>query len=349
MGNGQLIYTPLLFQALTFDEAHYLSLDNSAFNMGTGDFSLDAYLKISSTPADTESWITAKGTSALTSAAGWHFFYEKTLLRLGLRINDGGATPLVVYSNNSAFSLDTDFWARVTVDRDGLATFFVNGVAMGTGAVSSKAGSLDNAENLKVGGYDASTKRHKGTISFLRIDKARILSADWCTQEWDRIRFGWPQRIGKATALWDFENSLIDLSAELFTLIYNGGGSPSYVDGPPFTSAPITISFTQNFSYGREENMVEGTDFARTLDGTGQSYALFTKMVHRLQFTGVLYSQWAAFMAAKMSGEPVDLYLDTGEEIVCTGLIKEIADSKIMAAFNAGEPTRNIALTIEET
>lgn len=324
----KISWTPPLVQAVSLDESHFLSLDESAFNMGTGDFGIDALLKVGSTPADTESWIVAKGTQALTSAAGWCFFYEKTLLRLGLRINDGGATPLVVYSNSGVFALDADFWAGVTVDRDGNATFYVNGVAVGGGAVSSISGSLDNAEEIKVGAYDATHNRHKGSIGFLRIDQGRVLPATWFSKEWDRVRYGYPIYLQDFLALWDFEGTLLDLS-ELYTFTWNGGGDEAYVDGYPYTIAPLELLLSKGkISFGGDDWELEAEDSERSLDGTLNSYSLYTK--RRLTWPGesLNFSEVIALRAAKISGNLIDVYKDSNHPRDWQGFIMEVPEFK---------------------
>lgn len=317
MANGKIIYTPIPTKALQFDGVHYLTLNSAAFNVNTQDFAIDALLTTDPAAADSECWIAAKGAANLANLAGMHWYYTKTTRRLGLRINDGGATPLVVETANDQIpALGATFWPRLQADRDGQARFYVNGVDVGGGSIAAKAGSLDNSEPLKVGAYDASANRHKGSLDFLRFDLGRILSAAWHVKEWDCIRYGLPREIRDFLARWNFEESLVDDSENLFTLAWQGGGSPTYVTGYPSVAGPLTYSFRRNFSRmkeGPQPSWLDTDDNQRAINGEAFGYAGALKERWALNFPLINQEQLTAFKAAEASRDQFAFYADAGE------------------------------------
>jgi hypothetical protein len=312
MANGKMIYTPPATLALTLDEAHYASLaDDDAFDLGTGDFALDALVRVDATPADSESWIVAKGAEDLSSASGWHFFYEKANRRLGLRLNDGDASPTVVYSNNTVFEYGAWFWARVAVDRDGSATFFVNGAAAGSGSVTAAAGSLNNAEALKVGGATTTTKRHLGALGLLRLDKGRLLSVAWVADEWERLRWGCQRSAQDFLEVWLFGGDLAGASAEAYALTWNGTGDPEYETGWPSADAPLSYTFEANFNFGHQVEWLDLRDRQRALDGSLVEYGPpGEKRRLALDFPLAGLKQALVLEAMYAGGQATDLYLD---------------------------------------
>lgn len=313
MANGKIIYTPIPTLALLLDGAHYLSLAEAAFNAGTGDLGVDALLTIDPAVADSESWIAAKGAASLANAAGWHWYYTKTTRRLGLRINDGGITPLVVETANDQIpALGTAFGARLQIDRAGQARFYVNGLDVGGGAISTKGGSLDNTEPLKVGACDASTNRHQGSLDFLRLDLGRVLSATWVEEEWYRIKYGWPREAQDFLALWTFYGeSLVDRSAAAYELAWQGGGAPVYGPGWPGSAGSISYPFAVNFNFGDKPGYLDLDDRQRMLDASDFTYPHPNpKRTWLWDFKYILPEQQAALVGAWASKQPVRLYRD---------------------------------------
>ena len=304
MTNGKIIYTPIETKGVVLDGAHYLSLSETSFNFGADDWGVDALVRVDPAVADSECWLVAKGVLDLAGAAGWHFYYKPGTRRLGLRINDGGVAAVVVETANNAIpGLGTHFWSRSELDRtNGLARFYVDGVLAGSGDISAVTGSLDNAAPLLVGAYDASNHRHKGSLDFLRFDSGRILPATWHTKEWDIIRYGMPRLISDFLARWNFEESLVDDSESLFTLAWQGGGSPTYVTGYPLEQ--LTYIFRRNFSRlndGPEPSWLDTDDNDRAISGAAFGYAGALKQCWKINFTLIDETQLTVFKAAEAS------------------------------------------------
>jgi hypothetical protein len=360
MANGKLVYTPLLSQAISLPETKYLELaDTAALDVGTGDFSFSCIFYMDSTITNTTAYklLVGKGALDLSSLAGWWVGVKPSDRTVRFSYNDGNATALTIATSSNAFTADAWKWLMGTVDRDGNLNLWVGSFATGvltlakTSAVSTRTGTWSNSSALWMGNWGADAGNYfKGYLGFVRYNVGSLMTAAWVTKEWERVRWGWPRSVGKFTAMWDFENSLVDSSSSLYTLSYLPSGTASYVNGPPYAVAPLTAPFTKNPDFGNEQDLIDGTDFARTLDGSGQSYNLFSKQRHSFSFSNVLYSQWASFMGAKMSGNEVDVYLDSDDtEPLCTGLIRSISDSKSIPYFTGDEYQRSIALEIEES
>jgi hypothetical protein len=345
MGRGQIIYTPAATSAITLDGAHYLSLaDDADFDFGTADFAVDALLRIDADTPDAEAVIAAKGAASLGGAAGWHFVADTVNLKLGLRINDGDVAAAYVASNAAAFSLGAWFWARVTADRDGNATFYVNGVSVGAGAVSAAAGSLNNSEALKVGGQDASASRLKGAMDFLRFDAGRLLSAAWAAREWDRLRYGARRSVQDFLELWSFEESLTGDSDAAHILAWQGGGGAAYETGYPASEGTITYQFGKNFQYGHEDAFLDVDDRQRSLDGGLFSYVGARKSRLVVKFPAAALAQVVALQAAWAGGRELDFYEDADLPRTCQAL---------MAAPPAAQSVANglyeLEIELEET
>ena len=311
---GKIVYTPISTRAIILDGTHYLSIADSDFNPDTQNFSIHFLGAINPSMAEASGHIAEKAAANLAGARGWRFHYQTTTRQLAFVLNDGGVAELGVATPNNAIpAFGTKFYAVVEVDRSvGVARFYVDGSLVSTGDISAKTGSLDNSEPLVIGSYLGSQYFHKGTIDLLRFDVGRVLLADWHSEEWDRIRYGWPRDAQDFLAFWDFEDSLIDSSPEGYTLTWQGGGSPSYEDGYPTSAAPLTLSFTYGqLKFGVEDLEIEGEDSERSLDGTLQTYHYFNKRRFTLPFEALSLAQRIGFRSAWMAGGDVDVYLDT--------------------------------------
>ncbi len=316
MAYGKFIYTPAATLALDLDGAHCLSLDNAAFNFGSQDFALDGPVYIDPAVADGECWLAAKGTLTLANASGWHWYYKPASRRLGLRLNDGGATPLTVETPDNALpALGNRPWPAIKVDRGGdQVRFLVDGADVGGGSIAAIAGSLNNSELFRVGGYDAATHCHQGLLEFLRVDLGRLLPAVWYEQEWDRLRYGWPRPQMDEDidflAYWGFGEILADLSDSAFTLVWQGGGDPAYVTGWPGSEGPIEYLFEENFQRDHETGFLDLDARQRAEDGSQSGYAGARKLFYRLPFKLIPRSQRIVLDAAWASPDLVAFYAD---------------------------------------
>jgi hypothetical protein len=318
MANGKITWAAPPFRAVTLDEAHYLYVASAAFNPGTGDFGIDFLFYPDSTQGDTEGLLCGKGAADMANLAGWQVFVDKTNKRLVLKINDGAATVLTVNSNNDSFAANTFSWARLEIDRDGLASFWVNGSAAGSGSISSRAGSLNNSESFKIGGLDAGTNNFKGRLGLLRVDLGRLLPASWVAQEWDRLRYGLPRAPQDFTALWLFGESLADESGT-YTLTYAPSATPAYAAGYP--SGTISYTLEKNYRYGLPDAFVDGPSPIRVLNGSFRSHDPGWRKRRLLwEFANIRSGQVTALLAAAAALTPVTCYPDADLPPLAPGL-----------------------------
>lgn len=303
MANGKISYTPIQTRALVLDGAHYANLDQAAFNVGTGHFGFDWLGQIDADTPDNLITIIRKSPTNWANTAGWWFGAEKDRRRLRLILNDGQAGKIDIYSADNAFPLGSRFYGAVRADRAGEARFFVGlpgqaAAAVGSGAISSRAGSLDNTYLLRVGGYSTAADRLKGAIDLLRVDSGRLLPDSWYQEEWDRLRFGCRRLHHDFLACWLFGGSLADASASAYTLAWQGGGAAAYADGWPYSAAPLTYNFEENYSHGFEAGYLDLDDRQRAADGSDFTDAGPEKLYYKLSFNNLPVSQQAAFTAA---------------------------------------------------
>lgn len=316
MANGKIIYTPIPTVALLLDGAHYLSAASAAFNPGAGHLGVDALLRIDPTVPDSECWIAAKGAADLAGAAGYHFYYKPGTRRLGLRLNDGGVTPVVVETADDQIpALGAHFWGRVQLDRTaGLALFYVRDSLVASKDISALTGSLDNTEPFKVGGFDASTHRHKGSLDLLRVDLGRVLSPAWHEEEWYRLRYGCSrdaEDFEDFLAAWTFYGqSLVDI-ANGHELTWQGGGSPAYATGWPGGDGPIEYRFDENYTRNWKTGYLDLDDNQRLADASAFNKPHPNqKKTFQLSFKKILPPQQAAFEGAWVAKQPVKFFLD---------------------------------------
>lgn len=334
MANGKIIYLPRLTRGITLDGAHYLSLADASLNLGTGDFGLDALLRIAADTPDNLITICGKRPAAWANNAGYWFGIEKDHKRLRLDLNDGNAGGAVtVVSADDAVNFASPWpWAAVAADRNGQARFLVNGADVGGGAISTRPGSLNNTELFKVGGFDASTDRLKGAIDFLRLDAGRVLPAAWHAAEFERLRYGHKRPEVAAqmdfTEFWDFESDLLGVAAAARTLIYNGGGAPAYENGWPYVDGAITGLLTVNFEWEYTRGVRETDDVDYALNGALRRYLGAKKRTRTLSFR--FNAQAAAVVeGARDSGNEVDFFEDADLPKDFTGIITKMPDLKM--------------------
>lgn len=339
MPKGKIIYTPQTFRAITYaDEAHYLSIaDNAAFNMGAGDFGLDCLAYLSSAGSNTNPVMLSKWAGVV----GYWLEVVRSTRTVNFKIGDSGGST-TVSSSAAAFNLDAFNWFYVGASRAGLASIYVNGSLAGSGGIASRAGSIDVAAALAIGGNGAANNYWWGNIGLARLDKGRVLSAAWVSEEWDRIRYGITRGAADFSAMWPFNDSLSDLSPNLFALTYNGGGSPAYTVGYPSAVAPISYLFDYDYQWGHETTPIDMDEFTRTIDGTLYSYKGPRKQKYNLEFECPL-AQKTALLAAWQSGNQLQWYEDYTQPMTCLANI--VAPPTIKSIFQG---YYQISLQLEE-
>ncbi len=152
-------------------DAAYVSVpDNASLNVGTGDFSLDAWIKLNDADKAPVRTIQDKRINAATGApTGYHFFVAQDFL--GIQLGDGTG-----YSNFVATTGDVadGNWHHVTatVDRDSTTggKLYVDGALVLTFNPTARAGSLSNSEEFRIGGRHAiGSANFKGYIDEVEL------------------------------------------------------------------------------------------------------------------------------------------------------------------------------------
>jgi len=121
---------------------------SSVLNMGTSDFSLEAWIR-TSTNTDIHT-IIEKGGVADYSPGYW--FTLESADELVLRIGNG--TSRLTADSNNGLVIDDGNWhhVAVTADRDGVATFYLDGASVGTESISTfSSENIDTTEIFRIG------------------------------------------------------------------------------------------------------------------------------------------------------------------------------------------------------
>jgi hypothetical protein len=141
----------------------YLTVpDNAALDLGTGNFTIEAWIYPTSVSPAANYTILAKGSSSATGT--WQFDITSSSK---LRIQYDSAGEII-----STASLVANTWTHVVVVREGTGSnqtkLYINGVNDGTGTVSSDFG---DATTLKIGLNRDGTTNYVGYISNARVVK----------------------------------------------------------------------------------------------------------------------------------------------------------------------------------
>lgn len=158
-------------QAMEFSGADNIVVpDNDQLSTGTDDFSIEAW--IYRTNSGTEEVIIDNRDSAFK---GWMLGVSASNT-LELAMEDANGNTSNVFSTAV---IPTDQWVHVavTADRDGDATFYVNGAKGGTASIESSPGSLTAVSNLLIGDTDTAGSTYGGWTGML--SDVRI---------WDHVR-----------------------------------------------------------------------------------------------------------------------------------------------------------------
>lgn len=127
---------------------YILVADNSILDVGSADFCTMCWFNIS---ADGDV-IISKGRPA-SSAPGWAIRKIGSNLLLGVFGDGTGGFDI----NDSGSAISLNVWHHVAVVRDnvaGLYRMYLDGVEVGSVAISAASGSLDNSDDFLIGAYD---------------------------------------------------------------------------------------------------------------------------------------------------------------------------------------------------
>jgi hypothetical protein len=147
-------------------------LGDGGLDVGTGDFSIAAWVIFDSVGADGFPSIMFKGGGSSTNAGYW-YGHETSVDGLRLAVSDG--TNRFIANSNPALGLDDTNWHHVTVvfDREAgtdTAYFYLDGTPVGSEASALIAGnSATGTNDVGIGASATGTRPWKGSIDDPRI------------------------------------------------------------------------------------------------------------------------------------------------------------------------------------
>ena len=144
----------------SFDGNDYLTMGNTN-DQTTNDFTISAWIKRSDITSNHV--IMSKGGAAEPSYV--FVIMDTDVLRFIIR--DSVGQTIV---NSTSTITDTNWhYVVVTVDRDANATFFIDGVQKESGSISTRTGSLSNADDFEIGRDRAQTTFANGLLDEVRM------------------------------------------------------------------------------------------------------------------------------------------------------------------------------------
>ncbi|TAK52835.1 MAG: hypothetical protein EPO24_15015, partial [Bacteroidetes bacterium] len=169
----------------------YIEANHSNFlNFGTGDFSIDAWIKTTDT-GGVHNIVEKRGKDILDNYQGYSFYIFNG--KLGLQLADAvGAPTFSNYLANSGSVADGQWHlVGVTVDRDDSIRFFVDGARVAAANPIDRTGSLDNQQVLRIG---HKSFQEAGGEFVGQIDEVEIFNRELTPLEvyeiWDNGSFG---------------------------------------------------------------------------------------------------------------------------------------------------------------
>jgi hypothetical protein len=195
----------------------YLSVpDNAAFDFGSGNFTLEAWINIvDSTPSKAE-WIVCQWLSDSDNAWGYRIETDGTL---NFYYSQNGSDATVIGSATPGITAGQ--WAHTAVVRNsGTITVYVNGVSVATDSI---AGSLYNSTTTVMVGNQSNTgigQTFTGYISNVRVVKGTAVYTSTFTPSTTPLT-----AISGTSLLTCQSNRFIDNSSNAFALTVNGNTS----------------------------------------------------------------------------------------------------------------------------
>lgn len=228
--SGQLV-SPFAGYSVRFSgSAQYLSLAaNTAFVMGTGDFTTDAWIypSVSASGQNTiVSWIANDGNTSLDVQ-----YYTGNIIRIGQYSNYPLAGTIVLTPGK---------WYHVAVTRlSGLMTIWINGIQDNSVSFTTN---LSASNPVKIG-YNGFNDYFNGYISNIRIVKGTALY----TTTFIPSIYNLPA-VTNTSLLTCNSSSIIDYSTNNFTITNNGTATVSQIENPiTYNASSITFNGTSQF------------------------------------------------------------------------------------------------------
>ncbi len=145
---------------------------DGSLDMGTGDFTLEAWVKLDSTYVDALPTIISKGATN-SSTAGYWLFWNNSSNYLSFTISNGDGLTVRPRVDSTAGAIKDNSWhhiAAVAV-RGGVSKLYIDGRLNATNDWSAYTGSIDTASNFFVGKGAGSGTDFKGLIDQVKIYK----------------------------------------------------------------------------------------------------------------------------------------------------------------------------------
>lgn len=284
-----------------------------------------------------------------TTGIGWQLYHDSAgVYRLAL--NDGGGQVVIASSAITQLQNLLYHWVRVVVSRtNNLVSFYVDGVAKGSGSIAAVTGSISSDQPLRLFAWDSGTALYKGFCDFIRFTRTPIPNATWMASEWASIQYGCLRQCFDNGALWEFEEDLIDQSANHLLLNYLPGDDPTYEDGWPYADGEVGYTFSHNYNYGHQESYIDMPDRGRTLDGQAWQYApIQDKRSYILPFTTLTAAQINILNAAYLAHTPIQFYLDADLPKTADVYITAPPQRTSQPYFRIGAFVSDISLSLEE-
>ena len=206
--------------AAIFDgvDDYYEAPNAPQINFGTGDFSMDAWVRTTDTSG--VSVMLDKRVEAGSTVTGYSLFTLNG--NLSFQLADGGFTNYV----STAFIAD-DQWhlIAVTIDRDNVGTFYVDGVPVDTFNPTGRTGSVSNTGVLRLGARSSSnTGNWAGRLDEVELFR-RVLTEEEILGLFNAGPFG--KCRDSCNTQWDVPFCAGDNSVIATATICNNGTSPT--------------------------------------------------------------------------------------------------------------------------
>lgn len=235
------------------DSSQYLSASDSSSLSITGDITVEAWIKLESSPTGSEYTIVGKWDSNGNSGRAWRFQVQDVgggVIRLQARVENGSGSVTYRSAANTDFANKVGTWAHVAFTWDAgvgnAPIIYVNGVNDGSSDSATDSGAIgDNGNNTLIGG-----QLNNGSIQVPfdgKIDDVRIWNvvrtntevSDDMSRELNGNESG-------LVAYWKLNNGLSDSTSNSNSLTNNN--SVLFVTDTPFSGFTESLKVRKNSS-----------------------------------------------------------------------------------------------------
>jgi hypothetical protein len=282
---------------------------NAAFNMGSGDFTIEAWVYFTASGRQT---ITTQCDSGGTNTSTSFFFERNASGYLNLSVCSGGTA----YPATGTTVIPTNQWVHVAGVRSGNTTYcYLNGILQATASVTGVTIN-SSAYNLQISGYGTSTANVlSGYISNFRIVKGTAVYTSGFTPPTS------PLTAISGTSLLTLQNAtVVDNSTNAFT-ITNTGTVTTYAGYPFYLNigtdkSPAGNSWTPNnisSGLGNGVNFDVMTDVPTLTSATAANYATLNPVDTNLSATPTLTNGNLTYVANSGLGSRSTIAMSAGK------------------------------------